>query len=118
MGVEHMGCSSRPYDNDGEHSAAFSQHRRRRAHAPLCGRVVAEAENLDLTPRWKNTLAEDDDDVNESQFGGLMDAIQRKVEAAKLQMVKDQALSEDDSHSCTTVASDDASRHVEYATSH
>ena len=85
---------------------------------PKSGRVVAEAENLDLTPRWKNTFAEDDDGVNESQFGGLMDAIQRKVEAAKLQMVKDQALSEDDSHSCTTVASDDASRHVEYATPH
>ena len=85
---------------------------------PTTGRVVVEAENLDLTPRWKNTFAEDENEADECQFGELMDAIQRKVEAAKRQMVKDQAFREDDLHSCTTVASDDAFHHVEHSTSH
>lgn len=58
------------------------------------GRVVTQAEDINLTPRWKNAFADDNDSQgvsHDGNFGELVGAIRKKVEAAKRQMAVDEA---------------------------
>ena len=60
------------------------------------GRVVTQAEDINLTPRWKNAFADDNDTSSQGvshdgNFGELVGAIRKKVEAAKRQMAVDEA---------------------------